>query len=331
MHGRGKTQMIVTLTPNTAIDRTYFIPRWSPNRAIRASRSALGTGGKGVDASWILAEMGRTSLALGFAAGPTGRQLESLLKAKGVTPDFTWVDGETRTNIVLVCEDGSGQSTISADTLKPREADSTILIGRYRQALEVASCVVAGGTLPASLGVDFYAERAREAKDRRVPFILDAEGAPLAAGLVGHPTIVKPNRHELEALIGRRLSSLREVYEACEQVRKQNQSWVVVSLGARGGLAVLGDRVLRVQTPSVPVVSTAGAGDGILAGLALALANQRPLEEGLRQGFAAAAAVVATEATADCRLEDIRRMLELVKVRAFSLQEEGEEPAGDGD
>lgn len=235
--------MIVTLTPNTAIDRTYFIPRWSPNRAIRASRSALGTGGKGVDASWILAEMGRTSLALGFAAGPTGRQLESLLKAKGVTPDFTWVDGETRTNIVLVCEDGSGQSTISADTLKPREADLTILIGRYRQALEVASCVVAGGTLPASLGVDFYAERAREAKDRRVPFILDAEGAPLAAELVGHPTIVKPNRHELEALIGRRLSSLQEVYEACEQVRKQNQSWVVVSLGARGGLAVLGDRV----------------------------------------------------------------------------------------
>jgi 1-phosphofructokinase len=162
--------MIVTLTPNTAIDRTYFIPGWSPNRAIRASHSALGTGGKGVDASWILAEMGLPSLALGFAAGPTGRQLENLLKAKGVTPDFTWVDGETRTNIVLVCEDGSGQSTISADTLRPREADSTILVERYRRALEGASCVVAGGTLPASLNVDFFAERAREAKDRRTKF-----------------------------------------------------------------------------------------------------------------------------------------------------------------
>ncbi|MGA2820335.1 MAG: 1-phosphofructokinase family hexose kinase [Anaerolineales bacterium] len=323
--------MIVTLTPNPAIDRTYFIPRWSPNRAIRASRSALGPGGKGADASWILAEMGLPSLALGFSAGPTGRQLQRLLKVKGVIPDFIWVDGETRTNIVLVCEDGSGQSTISADTLKLRETDSAILIERYRRALEGASCVVAGGTLPAGLGVDFYAERAREARDRRVPFILDAEGAPLTAGLAGHPTIVKPNKHELEVLIGSHLSSLREVYEACEQVRKQNQSWVVVSLGPRGGLAALGDRVLRVQTPSVPVVSTAGAGDGILAGLAFALANQRPLEEGLRQGFAAAAAVVATEATAECRLEDIQRMLELVKVKAFSLQEEGEESVGDGD
>ncbi|MGA2112764.1 MAG: 1-phosphofructokinase family hexose kinase [Anaerolineales bacterium] len=322
--------MIVTLTPNTAIDRTFFIPAWTPNRAIRASHSALGPGGKGIDASWILAEMGRPSLALGFAAGPTGRQLEGLLKTKGVIPDFTWVEGETRTNIVLVCGDGSGQSTISADTLELKEADTATLIDRYHRALEGASCVAAGGTLPTGLNADFYAERAQEARDRRIPFILDAEGAPLAKGLAGHPTIVKPNRHELETLVGRRLSTMQEVYEACEQVRDQTQGWVVVSLGPRGGLAVLGDRVLRVQVPPVPVVNTAGAGDGILAGLALALSNQSSPEDSLRQGFAAAAAVVETEATADCRYEDIRKMLEIVEVKPFLLQKEGEEPVEDG-
>lgn len=322
--------MIVTLTPNTAIDRTYFIPAWTPNRAIRASRWALGPGGKGIDVSWILGEMGMPSTALGFASGPAGRQLEGLLKTKGVIPDFTWVGGETRTNIVLVCGDGSGQSTISADTLQVAEADAATLIERYHRALEGASCVVAGGTLPTGLERDFYAARAREARDRGIPLILDAEGASLAAGLAGHPTIVKPNKRELETLVGRSLSTLGEVFGACEYVRDLSKSWVVVSLGARGGLAVLGDQALRIRTPQVPVVNTAGAGDGIVAGLATALSDGLPLEDGLRQGFAAALAVVGTEATADCHREEIRKMLDLVEVKPFSLGKDREEPAGDG-
>src|SRR6266511_5906071 len=109
--------MIITLTPNTGIDHTVQIPSFQLNSTIRAIDSAWGMGGKATDVSWTLGKLGIPTRALGFAAGPNGLRMESMLRERGVETDFVWVDGETRLNSVIAVA-GEGHSTITSASLK---------------------------------------------------------------------------------------------------------------------------------------------------------------------------------------------------------------------
>lgn len=109
--------MIITLTPNTGIDFTLKLSSFQLNSTLRALDSAWGMGGKATDVSWTLGKIGVPTRALGFAGGPNGLRMESMLRERGVETDFTWVEGETRLNIIIVVA-GEGQSTITSSTLK---------------------------------------------------------------------------------------------------------------------------------------------------------------------------------------------------------------------
>lgn len=309
--------MIVTVNPNTCIDRTLVVPEFTLNRTIRASRFALGMGGKAADASWILGEYGIPSLALGFSAGASGNQMEKMLQAKGVQTDFIRVDGETRTHTVVVMEDGSGQTTLAAPSLIVRPEHVLELESRYERALEEASCVVIGGTLPVGVPDSLYLRMISKAVTKGIPVVLDASGSCLKAGMEGHPTILKPNKNELEELSGREFKTLSDVLKCCKEVHDRFGSQVVATLGSDGILAVLPEIAYRIPSLPVNIVSTAGAGDGVLAGLAAALSAGWPLEEGLRLGAAMAGAVCMQLATADCHKADIERLMPIVELLPF--------------
>jgi 1-phosphofructokinase len=213
--------MIVTVAANTAIDHIFFIPKFESSRTIRATGSVQSVGSKPSNVSWILAELGMPSLALGFAADLAGKKLESLLVERGVTVDFTWADGETRRNIVIVTEDGEAQTTITASTLKVTPDQQNALLERYSRALDEASCVVLGGTLPEGVAPSFYAELIRLGRERNLPVLFDASEPFLSAGLAARPTYVKPNRHELEHFAGHPLDPLAAVYEAGKSLQAQ--------------------------------------------------------------------------------------------------------------
>ena len=300
--------MIITLTPNTGIDHTVRIPGFQLNSTIRASDSIWGMGGKATDVSWILGKLGLPTRALGFAAGPNGQRMENMLRARGVETDFVWVDGETRLNSIIVIP-GQGQSTITSASLKVSPKHLSGFAARYRKALESASCVVMGGSLPAGVPVEFYAEAIAQAHERAVPVILDSSGPPLAAGVKGRPELIKPNLVELGDLLGFVPASRQEVGQAAGKLRQELGVDVIVTLGAEGAFAVFGADSYFVQPLSMPVVSSAGAGDGVLAGMALAYLRREPPEYGLRHGFALAGAILQTLATADFRLEDYRELL----------------------
>lgn len=306
--------MIVTVNPNTCLDRTLVVPEFHLNKTIRASRYAPGMGGKAADASWILGEYGIPSLALGFAAGDSGTRMEEMLREKGVQTDFTRADGETRVHTVIVMEDGSGETIFTVPSLIVRPEHITDLEARYDRALEKATCVVIGGTLPHGVPDSLYTHLVSIAIKRNIPVVLDASGPCLAAGLEGRPTVIKPNRTELEELSGCPFRTEDEIIQFCKEIDERYGSQVIVSLGGDGVLAVMPERIYRIPVLPVRIVSTAGAGDGILAGLAAALSTGRPLEEGLKLGTAMAAAVCMQLATADCCREDIERLLPQVKL-----------------
>ena len=309
--------MIITLTPNTGIDHTVQISSFQLNSTIRASASTWGMGGKATDVSWILGKLGVATRALGFAAGPNGTRMEYMLRERGVATDFVQVDGETRLNTVIVVP-GQGQSTITTSSLNVMPDQLAELFARYESALKGASCVVMGGSLPAGVPRDFYATAITQARQQQVPVIFDSSGPSLVAGIKSRPDLIKPNLTELGDMLGYIPESKQEIKEAARKLHDELGSSVIVTLGGDGAIAVFESGSCFIHPVSVPVVSVAGAGDGVLAGMALAYFKQQAPEYGLRHGFALAGAILQTQATADFRFEVYQELLPRISIESLN-------------
>ena len=306
--------MIVSLTPNTTIDLTVFVDRLQTNTTIRATRTVYSLGGKPTDAAWILGRMGLGSLALGLAAGAIGEKVKALLEDFGVQTEFVAAEGETRINTVIIDEGSGEHTTITSASMLVRPAHLDLLRERYLEALDGATVVITGGSLPPGMRPDFYFEAIELARAHDVPVIFDASEPNLDAGLRARPDFIKPNEHELSALVGRKLKSDAELYEAGREILERYGTQVVITMGKDGALAVLRERSYRIPPIAVEVSSPAGAGDAVLAGMAHAIHHEQPLEAGLRLGVAAAAAVCLQPGTAAYDIADMQRFLPQVEL-----------------
>jgi len=306
--------MIVSLTPNTTLDLTVFVPALETNTTIRATRAYHSMGGKPTDAAWILGRMGVGSLALGLAAGAVGEKVKRMLEDLGVTADFIEVGGETRINTVIIDESTSEHTTITTASMNVEPQHIEALLARYQAALPSATVVITGGSLPPGMSPDFYADAIELAREANAPVIFDAAEPNLSAGLAARPTFIKPNEHELSALVGRKLDTDVELYQAGREIMERFGTQVVITRGKDGALALLKDRSYRIPPIAVEVSSPAGAGDAVLAGLARALHHDSPLEEGLRLGIAAATAVCLQPGTAAYDVANMERFLPQVEL-----------------
>ena len=160
----------------------------------------------------------------------------------------------------------------------------------------------------------FYADAIQLARQHDAPVIFDASEPNLSAGLAARPNFIKPNEHELSALVGRKLKTDAELYEAGREILERYGTQVVITMGKDGALAILEDRSYRIPPIAVEVSSPAGAGDAVLAGLARAIHHETPLEEGLRLGIAAATAVCLQPGTAAYDAADLERFLPQVEL-----------------
>ena len=306
--------MIVTVTPNTAVDHILFVPCFAEERTLRASKVLQSMAGKPTDVSWMLGKLQIPSTALGFGAGDVGKKIRDMLLSRGVTVDFTSVEGESRRNIVIVNEQNGHQTTITDRSLRVTDRHVLALRRRYEALLPQASCVVLGGTLPEGVAADFYAGLIHAAHAAGVPTLFDASGVYLEAGLQARPTYIKPNQPELSTLMGRPVVTLEDAAAAGKQLLAQTGTQSIITLGALGGLAVLKDRVVRIPALAVDVVNAAGAGDGVLAGLAASVSERKPIDEGLRLGFALANATLLHPMTAEFECADLDSLLPQIRI-----------------
>ena len=306
--------MIVTVTPNTAIDRVIFVQDFAWGRTMRAQGAVWSPGGKGTDAAWVLGELGRPCLATGLAAGESGRRLQGMLEAQGVRTEFVWVGGETRTNYVLVDRTRSTQATVTVSGLAVDDGHVAALSARLERWLPECQVLVLGGGVPAGMAADWYGAWIGRARERGLPTLLDASGEPLRRSAPAGPTVLKPNRDELSELLGRPIGGREEALAAARELLDWGIELVLATLGAEGALAVTRDVAYFLPPLPVQAVNCAGAGDAMTAGLACGYAEGWPLEESLRLAAAAAAAVVITPGTAECRRADIERFLAQVKL-----------------
>ncbi len=311
--------MILTVTPNTAIDRVLFFRDFSWGHTFRAEQAVWSPGGKATDVAWILGEMGEPCLATGLAAGETGHRLQRMLEAQGARTDLVWAEGETRTNYVLIDTAQGLQSTITDLGLVVRPEHIAALDARLERWLPECSVLVLGGRVPPGMAPDWYVPWIRRAWAAGIPVLLDASGETLASCAPAGPTVVKPNLDELAELMGRPLAGREEALRAARELLTWGVELVLVSLGAEGALAVTAERAYNLPPIPVSPVNCAGAGDGLMAGLARGYARGWPLAESLRLAVATATAVVITPGTAECHWPDIEAFLPQVRLEPLGM------------
>lgn len=307
--------MIVTVTLNPAIDQTLVLPRYVAGDTIRVKSSRFDPGGKGINVSRVVAELGGDTLAMGFAPGGLGRYIEQTLEAQGITCDFIHTKGETRTNITIL-DEGRHMNTILSDpgpATDPKYVEE--LRHRLRKRLKPGDWLVLAGSIPPPLTAHVYTDLIHEASEMGVHTVLDADGAALQEGSAAHPDMVKGNRRELERLVGRHLDDEESTLEAAVEVQKRGVETVVVTRGREGAVAAVDDEYLRGVAPRVRAVSAVGSGDAFLAGLVLTLSRGGNMETALRLGIAAGTAAVLTQGTELCHRREVDILLERVKVQ----------------
>lgn len=310
--------MILTVTPNSAIDQTIFVKPFRKNTTMRATHSVLSMAGKAADTSFILATLGYPTVATGFAAGAIGEIMERMLRQRGATSDFVQVNGETRLHTILVDEADQTASTLTVSTLQVLPDQAAQLLQKCAELLPTTSVLVTGGSLPKPLSPAYYVDLIQLGRANDVPVIFDAAEPFLSVGLTASPTYIKPNKDELAQLVGHSVDSLSEAEKIGRSLFERFGTQSIITLGGEGALAVLAHATYWIPPLAVEVVSPAGAGDAVLAGLAASIEHKQPIEEGLRLGIAAAAAVCMLPGTADCRAEDVERLKNEVHLERFT-------------
>lgn len=257
--------MIVTVTPNPSLDRTYEIPALERGAVLRATADRVDPGGKGVNVSRAVAAAGRRTVAVLPIGGPEGALLGRLLGEQGIEVAGVGIAGSTRVNVSVAEPDGTlTKLNAAGPTLTAAESEALLdAVGtRSADARWIACC----GSLPRGLPPEWYAELVARAHRAGARVALDTSGPSLLAALAMRPDVVKPNAEELAAAVGRPLTTVGDVVKAAGELRALGARAVLASLGADGQLLVDDSGTYFGQARVAVVRSNVGAGDASLAG-----------------------------------------------------------------
>ncbi|GAA1646052.1 1-phosphofructokinase family hexose kinase [Catellatospora bangladeshensis] len=282
--------MILTVTPNAALDVTYQVDSLTPYATHRVSAVAERAGGKGVNVARVLHSLGEPVLATGLAGGPTGVRLRELLAADTVAEAFLPVAGDARRTVVVA--DRADATGFWEPGPIVTAAEWSAFTAHFASLLQGVRVVVLSGSLPPGVPATAYAELLALAHAAGAATILDADGDPLRQGLRVQPALVKPNAAELHALTGVRVDGPDAARRAVETLRELGAGDVVASLGGGGLVAVCADGVWRARLPEPLDGNPTGAGDACVAALARGLLAGQPWPERLRDAVALSAAAV---------------------------------------
>lgn len=259
---------IATVTLNPAIDQTVHIPNFTIGEVNRIAEQQSDAGGKGVNVASFLSHMGHQVAATGILGLDNTGIFDTLFARQGIADHFVRLPGATRVNLKIVDPVSQDVTDINAPGLAHSDAAISDLQKEIDGIVEAgAKTVVLAGSLPAGMPATIYRDLTAHIKAKGCQVVLDASGPSFAAALEAAPDVIKPNIDELGELVGRKLSTEREVVEAARQATGGRVALIVVSMGADGAIFIAGNDVLRAIPPKAVVRSTVGAGDAMVSGI----------------------------------------------------------------
>ena len=274
--------MIYTVTFNPSLDYIVSVKDFRPGMTNRTSSELMLAGGKGINVSIVLGNLGIKSTALGFIAGFTGDEIVRRLHN----------DGISRINIKLKSIDGTeinGQG--------PHIDSSHIeqLMNRLRR-LESGDVLVLAGSIPAGISDNIYKDIMDMLKDKGVQIVVDATSRLLTNVLEYNPFFIKPNQHELGDIFNVTLNTQEEVIPYALELKKMGAVNVCVSMGGKGAILVADDgNVYKAKAPDGILKNSVGAGDSLVAGFLSGWIEKKDYEYAFRKGVATGSASAFSE------------------------------------
>lgn len=293
--------MILTVTPNAALDVTYALPELFPGNVLRPTRVHRRAGGKGINVARVLRTVGRRATALFPLGGSDGELVRAEIADAGVPCETVGIAGQTRRTTTLLSEVDGSVTLINEPGPEVSPAEWRSVLDAVRAWLPRVSVLVCSGSLPHGVPVEAYAELVRIAAEYAVPSIVDTSGEALRAAVAAGPAVVKPNAEELRATTG-----LGDPLAAAESLRTSGAGAVLVSLGADGLLACTGSGVWQAKPSRALTGNTTGAGDSAVAGIAWELSVGGSWPEVSRRAVALSAAAVLGPLAGDIDLDHYR-------------------------
>lgn len=285
--------MIYTVTFNPSLDYIVSVKDFRPGMTNRTSSELMLAGGKGINVSIVLGNLGIKSTALGFIAGFTGDEIVRRLHNGGINSEFIKInDGISRINIKLKSIDGTeinGQG--------PHIDSSHIeqLMNRLRR-LESGDVLVLAGSIPAGISDNIYKDIMDMLKDKGVQIVVDATSRLLTNVLGYNPFFIKPNQHELGDIFNVTLNTQEEVIPYALELKKMGAVNVCVSMGGKGAILVADDgNVYKAKAPDGILKNSVGAGDSLVAGFLSGWIEKKDYEYAFRKGVATGSASAFSE------------------------------------
>jgi 6-phosphofructokinase 2 len=307
--------MIYTVTLNPALDRAITVEDIKFDDLNRMTSDVRYAGGKGIDVSRVIKELGGESIALGFLGGYGGLELQGRLINEGIICDFVKIAEETRTNIIVNDESSGNHMLLSATGPRVRPQDVGEIFNKLSTLTPKPSYVGLSGSLPRDITPNIYTQLIKVITEQGGKAVLDTDNEPLRLGIKATPYMIKPNKHELGRLINKEIKGPDEAVSAARKLNEMGIHIVAMSMGKDGLIVVTKDVAFQCISPNVKVKSTVGAGDSLLAGLILGLEDGKPLKDAAILGTAAGTATVMTPGTELCHKEDVERLIKRIKVK----------------
>ncbi len=285
--------MVYTITVNPSIDYIVHVDDFKLGLTNRTSSEKLLPGGKGINVSQVLMNLGVENTALGFVAGFTGDALVKELERRGIRQEFIRIDkGMTRINVKLASIDGTEINGQGPDI---SESDLKNLMKRLDD-LKDGDVLILAGSIPATIPSDLYRNIMERLQKKNILFVVDATKDLLTNVLEFHPFLIKPNNHELGEIFGVELSTRDAVVSYAKKLQEMGARNVLVSMASKGAVLVAEDgTIVSHEAPKGILVNGVGAGDSMVAGFMAGYMKTGDYEYAYKMGASAGSASAFSE------------------------------------
>ena len=299
--------MIYTVTFSPALDYIVDLDELKVGAINRSKKEKMLAGGKGINVSFVLSNLGTKSVAMGFLGGFIGDYIQKQVQSKGIDCDFVRLNGNTRINVKIK---GMVETAINGQGPEVGEEKIEELIKKL-EALNEEDILVISGAIPSNLPSDTYERILDRIKNQRVQLVVDTTKETLLKTLPHHPILVKPNKEELEELFSSSISNDEDLIFYAKKLIEMGAQNVIVSLGGEGAMLVKGDGShLKQASPKGKAINTVGAGDSLVAGFLDEYVLSRDIEKAFKRGIATGSASAFSEELAT--LEEVEALLKTI-------------------
>lgn len=285
--------MIYTVTFNPSLDYIVTVPQFVCGRVNRTTEEKIFPGGKGINVSMVLKNLGLENTALGFYAGFTGEELKRLVEEKGICADFIPVrEGMTRINVKLRSEQ---ESEINGQGPAIAAEDIDALYTKLEH-LKEGDILVMAGSIPDVMPQTIYMDIMKRLAGKNLKIVVDATRDLLVNVLPYHPFLIKPNNHELGEIFGVTIEDKAKVVAYARKLQEKGARNVLVSMAGAGAVLVADDgSVFQAKAPKGRVVNSVGAGDSMVAGFLTGYLKEGNYEKAFQMGVCTGSASAFSE------------------------------------